>query len=156
MMSTPAPALGLGSRLRQLLAALDGAVQAEYDRCGAAFRPRFYPVVRQLLAAGASSVGALAAGAGVSQPAITQTLNEMRRAGLVAVGPGDTRREKLVRLTPEGEALAARLQPLWAAVEAAAARLEAEIGPLGEILGAASQALEREPFAVRIARELPA
>lgn len=153
-MSTPSPSLGLGSRLRQLLAALDGAVQAEYDRRGVPFRPRFYPVVQQLLAGGALSVGALATGAGVSQPAITQTLNEMRRDGLVAAGPGDTRREKLVRLTPKGEALAADLQPLWAAIEVAAARLEAEIGPLSEILQTAGKALEREPFGARIAREL--
>ena len=79
---------GLGTRLRCLLADLDGAVQAEYDRRGAAFRPKYHPVVRRLLARPAESTGALAASAGVSQPAMTQTLREMTRAGLVAVAPG--------------------------------------------------------------------
>lgn len=152
---TSAPiALGLGARLRQLLAALDGAVQAEYDRRCVAFRPRFHPVVRQLMTVGPASIGALAAGAGVSQPAITQTLNEMRREGLVAMSAGDDRREKLVRLTSEGQALAQDLRPLWAAIEAAARRLEDDAGPLGQVLEAATEALRREPFGDRIAKEL--
>ena len=153
-MSPPDVSLGLGSRLRLLLAALDGAVQGEYDRRGAAFRPRFHPVVRQLMATGPTGIGALAAGAGVSQPALTQTVNEMRREGLVDVSVGDDRREKLVRLTPEGLALAEALQPLWTAIEAAARRLEDEAGPLGQILQAAADALRREPFGDRIAKEL--
>lgn len=148
------PALGLGARLRRLLAALDGAVQAEYDRLSVPFRPRFHPVVRQLMAAGPASVGALAAGAGVSQPAVTQTLNEMRREGLVALAEGADRREKLVSLTPAGEALAADLGPLWSAIEAAARNLEADAGPLGQVLDAAAMALQHEPFGARIAREL--
>jgi len=149
-----AVSLGLGARLRLVLGALDGAVQAEYDRRGAPFRPRFHPVVRQLMAAGPASIGALAVGAGVSQPAITQTLNEMRREGLVAVGAGADRREKLVRLTPQGAALALELQPLWTAIDAAARDLETEAGPLGQVLHAAAEALRREPFGDRIAKEL--
>jgi DNA-binding MarR family transcriptional regulator len=147
--------LGLGARLRRLLAALDGAVQAEYDRRAVPFRPRYYPVVRQLLASGPASVGALSAGAGVTQPAVTQTLNEMRRAGLVTLGEGADRRERRVSLTDAGRALAADLAPLWSAVEAAARDLEAEAGPLGQVLDAAAAALQREPFGARIAKALP-
>lgn len=146
--------LGLGARLRRLLAALDGAVQAEYDRRAVAFRPRFHPVVRHLMAHGPSSVGALALEAGVSQPALTQTLNEMRRAGLVLDAEGEDRREKRVSLTAAGLALAAELAPLWAAIAAAAHDLEAEAGPLGQVLDAAAAALQREPFSARIAKEL--
>lgn len=153
MTSSPAT-LGLGARLRQLLAALDGAVQAEYDRRGAPFRPRFHPVVRQLMAGGPASIGALATGAGVSQPAITQTLNEMRREGLVAMTVGDDRREKLAHLTSQGEALAEDLRPLWAAIEAAARRLEDDAGPLSQVVEAATEALRRESFGDRIAKEL--
>lgn len=146
--------LGLGARLRQVLAALDGAVQAEYDRRGAPFRPRFHPVVRQLTGGGPASIGALAAGAGVSQPAITQTVNEMRREGLITVSAGDDRRERLVRLTARGRAVADDLQPVWSAIDAAARELEAEAGPLGQILDAAAAALRREPFGDRITKEL--
>lgn len=144
---------GLGTRLRRLLADLDGAVQAEYDRRGAAFRPKYHPVVRRLLARPAESTGALAASAGVSQPAMTQTLREMTSAGLVAVAPGPDRREHLARLTPAGRTLAAELAPLWAAIEAAARQLEDEAGPLGQVLDAATEALRRQPFSARIDRE---
>ena len=146
--------LGLGTRLRRLLAELDGAVQAEYDRRGAAFRPKYHPVVRRLLVAEAESTGVLAAAAGVSQPAMTQTLRDMARAGLLAVTPGLDRREHLARLTTAGRALAAELGPLWTAIEAAARQLETEAGPLGQVLDAAAEALRRQPFSTRIDREL--
>ena len=51
---------------------------------------------------------------------MTQTLAEMRARDLVASdAPG-----RRVRLTAEGEALCARLEPVWRAVESAAAELD--------------------------------
>jgi DNA-binding MarR family transcriptional regulator len=153
-MSDTSTRAGLGTLLRRLLADLDGAVQAEYDRRAAAVRPKYYPVVRRLLALEDESIGALAVAAGVSQPAMTQTLREMQGAGLVAVAPGPDRREHRARLTAAGRTLAAELAPLWAAIDAAARQLEAEVGPLAQILAAAGDALRRESFSARIDREL--
>ena len=139
--------MGLGTGLRLLLAALDGELQALYDGLGEPFRPRFFPVAQALRAQGSDTVGGLAARTGVSQPAMTQTLAEMRTRGLVASG-GPGRR---VRLTAEGEALCARLEPVWRAVGAAAAELDGELpAPLGETMAAALDRLAERPFGERI------
>jgi DNA-binding MarR family transcriptional regulator len=139
--------IGLGTRLRLLLSALDGDLQALYDAMGEPFRPRFYPVVRHLRASGGDTVGGLAASTGVSQPAMTQTLAEMRARGLVATG-GPGRR---VRLTAEGEALCARLEPVWRAVGAAAGELDSELAvPLGATISAALARLAERPFGERV------
>ena len=139
--------MGLGTRLRLLLAALDGELQQVYDALGEPFRPRFYPVAQQLRVLGSSTVGDLAVLTGVSQPAMTQTLAEMRARGLVASdAPG-----RRVRLTDDGEALCARLAPVWRAVEAAAQRLDDELpAPLGPTIAAALARLAEQPFGARI------
>lgn len=139
--------MGLGTRLRLLLAALDGELQALYDASGEPFRPRFYPVARRLCVEGASTVGELAVRTGVSQPAMTQTLAEMRARGLVANdAPG-----RRLRLTAEGAALCTRLEPVWRAVETAAADLDRELpAPLGATVAAALARLEERPFGERI------
>lgn len=137
---------GLGSRLRLLLASLDGDLQQVYDAMGEPFRPRFYPVVQQLRASGSSTVGELAVRTGVSQPAMTQTLGEMRARGLVASEKG-----RGVRLTAEGEALCRRLEPVWHAVDAAVAELDRELlQPLGATIAAALSRLADRSFAERI------
>lgn len=147
------PSSRLGTRLRALLAMLDGDVEALYARIGTPFRPRFYPVVAHLLGAGRSSVGELANAAGVSQPAITQTLGEMEKLGLIDVTIADDRRARSVALSPSGEAIARRLIPEWRAIDAAADELDGALPcALSVTLEAAIAALREERFLDRIDR----
>jgi DNA-binding MarR family transcriptional regulator len=146
---------GLGTLLRRLLTALDGDVQKVYDSLGVPFRPRFFPIVQHLRKHGATHVGALSKYVGVSQPAITQTLAEIRAAGLVTADTGGDRRARLVRLTDEGEALSVRLEPVWRGIHRAAAALDAELPvPLRAVLSTAVDRLESEPFHARIRQQL--
>lgn len=148
---------GLGTLLRHLLARLDGDVQAIYDELGIPFRPRFFPVARELQRRGPTSVGTLARAVGLTQPAITQTLEEMRKAELVAQLPGRDRRERLAELTERGREVTNSLAEVWAAVDAAAADLDAELPiPLALVVCKAHAALEREPFGDRIKRKMKA
>ncbi|WP_196491542.1 MarR family winged helix-turn-helix transcriptional regulator [Erythrobacter donghaensis] len=143
----------LGTRLRALLAMLDGDVEALYARLGTPFRPRFYPVVSHLLAAGSATVGELAGAAGVSQPAITQTLSEMEKLGLIDVSVADDRRVRSVALSQAGAATAGELAPMWLAIDDAADELDRELPyALSAILDAASDALRKERFLDRIDR----
>lgn len=143
----------LGTRLRALLAMLDGDVETLYTRLDTPFRPRFYPVVSHLLAAGSATVGELACAARVSQPAITQTLAEMEKLGLVDVSVADDRRARTITLSQAGEATARQLVPLWLAVDAAADELDRELPyALSAILAAATEALGKERFLDRIER----
>lgn len=147
------PSRPLGTRVRALLAMLDGDVEALYTRLDTPFRPRFYPVVSHLLAAGSATVGEIAGAANVSQPAITQTLAEMEKLGLVEVSVADDRRARTVTLSQAGEATARKLIPVWAAIDAAAAELDRELPyALSAVIDAATDALGRERFLDRIDR----
>lgn len=148
---------GLGTLLQQVLDTLDGDVQAIYSELGISFRPRFFPVVQQLrLADTPLPVSELAARIGVSQPAVTQTLGEMSRAGLIAAKPAEgDRRQRLVSLSPRGEALCETLAPVWQAVQTAADKLDADLPhPLRDLLAHVLASLAANPFRDRIRREL--
>ena len=146
---THLPEAGLGTKLRHLLALLDDDVQAVYDELGVPFRPRFYPIVQQLLRHDECGVTALAEAVGVSQPAMTQTLAEMRKLGLLSSSPGEDPRQRLTRLTDSGRELAGRLERVWRATTASAAELEAETR-LSDAVDRARAALARRPFKDRI------
>lgn len=144
----------LGTRLRHLSAILDAAVQEHYDQAGVHFRPRFFPVVKALQAAPAGIVE-LARRVGVSQPAMTQTVTEMRRAGLVAKVETADRRAHLIELSPFGRNVVDRLSPLWAAVDAAAEELDLEVPKrLSSSVQAALDALQSESFYNRILKHM--
>ena len=146
---------GLGTTLRKLIDALDGGVQAHYDAAGLNFRPRFYPVALQLQAGQALSIRALANVIGISHSAVSQTVAEMRSAGLVTGSPGRDGRERLIKLTATGITACVHLQALWAAITRAAAALDAELPmPLSVLLRETVSRLEAEDFATRIARQL--
>jgi DNA-binding MarR family transcriptional regulator len=147
--------VGLGTKLRRLLALLDGDVLQLYIDGGTTFRPKYYPVVQALLEHQELDVASLAATAQVTQPAMTQTLHAMEQVGFVLLTPGRDRRQKLVSLSPDGKAVADRLAPLWSAVDRAASSLEQELsvrldGVLDEALGA----LERRSFKMRIKEKM--
>lgn len=145
----------LGTQLRSLVNELDGGVQAVYDELGLGFRPRFFPITEALRREPCLSVGEIADRIGVSQPAATQTLNEMKRMGLIEVTDGPDRRSRLIRLGPKADALIQQLEPVWRAVHRAADELDADLPlPLGIVIGEATAALQRRDFAQRIRAQL--
>ena len=145
----------LGSKLRRLLSLLDGDVQAVYDELEVAFRPRFFPIVQHLLRQETCSIVELAHHVGVSQPAATQTVNEMKRLGLIASAESADRRQKPVKLTVTGRRLAERLRPVWEAADRAAAKLEAELDSgLRKPIEEALAALSMIPFRDRIRKQM--
>lgn len=147
--------IGLGTRLRHLIMRLDGDVQYIYDELELDFKPRFFPVVRLLQSEGPQNVNAIAETVGVSQPAATQTLAEMKKLRLIRTKPGADRRLQMICLTAQGEALAESLESIWNAVHQAAVKLESELSTkLGAAVDEALAALDRQPFHQRIRTEL--
>ena len=143
---------GLGTQLRHLIELLDGAVAAAYDEEGIDYRPRYTPVMRALANGVACTVGEIAAMAGITQPAATQTVALMQKQGLVTTASSPTdARQKIVRLSERGQALLPRLQRCWSATGTAAASLDADLPhPLSETLAQAIAALEQRSFGARI------
>lgn len=145
------PTNQLGTLLRDLIDRLDGDVEQRYRDDGLDYRPRFTPAVRALDRLGPASIAAIARQAGMRHSAVSQTIAQMQRQGLVAYAPGSDGRERIVAPTPTLTAILPRLARHWAATNAAAAALEAELPyPLAETLLAAAEALDRHSFADRI------
>lgn len=143
---------GLGTQLRHLIELLDGAVEAAYEEASLRYRPRYTPVMRALATHGALTIGEIAAQAGITQPAATQTVAVMVKEGLLETSAGKLDgRQKMVRLSATGRAMLPRLQQCWQATAAAAASLDAQLPyPLSEALADAIAALREQPFGERI------
>ena len=142
---------GLGTLLRHLLELLDGDLEKVYARDIPGYRPRYTPVMRTLLDAPGCTIREIATTACVSHSAASQTVSQMRRAGLLRVTRGEDAREVRLWLTPAAKARLPALRKQWAATTRAAAALEQDMGaPLGEVLASAIAALENRSFLARI------
>ena len=142
---------GLGTQLRHLIELLDGDVAQQYKDAGLEYRPRYTPIIRVLQGNESASIGQIAAAAGITQPATTQTVNLMKKDGLVTVEPGEDGRQRLVRLSAQGKTFLPALESCWAATKAAADDLDAQLAsPLSTCLAEAIAALEAKPFIARI------
>lgn len=143
----------LGTQVRRLLELTDGGVAALYADAGLDYRPRFTPVMRPLLQQGAMTVGELAQVSGLTQPAISQTVGQMARAGLVENVRDADRRVRRITLSARGETLRQPLERQWAATTLVTAQLDAELPmPLSDLLAEAIERLEADPIASRIRR----
>jgi DNA-binding MarR family transcriptional regulator len=146
----------LGTLLRRLIDHLDGAVEQVYVDAGLDYRPRFTPIVRALSVDGPATLRGLSARTGVTHSAVSQTIAQMVDRGLVSLKTGEDARERIAALTPAAHALLPRLEDLWAATERAARSLDDDLAqPLEPLLLQALTALERRPFAERIAELTP-
>ncbi|MBB5802508.1 DNA-binding MarR family transcriptional regulator [Saccharothrix ecbatanensis] len=147
----PAPEF-LGTRLRHLLDLLDSGVARVYTDLGLpGFRPRYTPVIRLVHTGGPQSIRDLANTIGVTHSAVSQTVNQMRRDGLVDLRPGDDARQRIVHLTDHARAILPTLDAEWQATTAAARTLDAELPhPLTDLVAAALEALGERPMHDRI------
>jgi DNA-binding MarR family transcriptional regulator len=144
---------GLGTLMRHVLDLMEGDVAKVYEDAGVReYRPRFSPVVRVLVANGPMSIGDIARAVRVTHSAASQTVNQMSRSGLVTLEPGVDARRRIVELTDRCRSLLPTIEAEWAATAAAVTALDAELPlPLSDVLTAAVRALEKRPFAQRIA-----
>ncbi|WP_372392041.1 MarR family winged helix-turn-helix transcriptional regulator [Xanthomonas sp. NCPPB 3582] len=149
-MSTRTPTLG--TLVRHLIELLDGDLEAVYAASGLPWRPRYTPVLRVLMQLGPASIKVLAQQIGITHSAASQTVAQMAKQRLVVLKPGADARERIVVLTARTRRLVPALEQQWAATNAAAAQLDAELSmPLSAVLAEAIAALQRRPFATRIA-----
>lgn len=147
--------VGLGTLLRHLVELLDGDVETVYRDRGLDCRSRFTPIIRHLAREGPSSIREISLASGLTHSAISQTVLEMLKKGLVASRRGADARERIIAFTPEGEALLPELQQVWAGIWAAADDLSEDVGQsLPHILKQAIAAVSRRSFRDRILGKL--
>jgi DNA-binding MarR family transcriptional regulator len=144
-----------GKFVRSLLDPLDTDVAAADIAADLDWRPRFTPVPRALTASGPTSIKALALAIGVSHPAVSQTVSQMAKDGLMALAPGADARERIVFTTSNTASLVPALERQWAASNAAADQSHAELSAsLTALLMEAAAALDQRPFGARMAAAL--
>ena len=147
MADTPA----LGTLLRHLLELLDGPVEEAYRRAGLRYRPRYTPVMRALIGLGPASIRAISHHAHLTHSAVSQTVAQMVKDGLVHSRPGDDARERIVALSASGRRMLPALERQWAIVDAAARGLDRELSvPLSAVVAEAIAALSGRSFGERI------
>lgn len=147
----------LGARLRRLSERIDRDANRVYSSLGLEFEQRWMGTLNQLNLNGSMSVNELAAALGISHPSVSQTRRSLLDAGLIAeqADPQDGRRRGLA-LTAAGEALVARLLPVWAALDEAALALNAEAGDLLPGLNRLDRALNQQSLFERVSAQLAA
>jgi DNA-binding MarR family transcriptional regulator len=135
--------------MRHVLELLDGDVARVYADLGVPdYRPRYSPVIRALVVLGPLSIRDLAGAVGVTHSAASQ----MARHGLLTLERGADARQRIARLTARARALLPVIEAEWAATDAAAAELEAELpAALTEVLREAERAVLSRPMRSRIA-----
>jgi DNA-binding MarR family transcriptional regulator len=114
--------------LHAVLGELDRGIADAYATLGIrGVRPRFSMALMFVDLAGPMTIRRLAEECGVSHSAMSQSVTEMRKAGLVESSPGPDARSRVVSLTARGREVVPVLRAEWDATEAAVAELEAEL-----------------------------
>lgn len=156
--SHPDPTLRGSLRpLRELLAAMDDDIASLYAERGVAgVRPRFTMAIIRLHHLGPLTVRQLAEQVDVTHSAMSQTVSEMRREGLVASVPGVDARTRVVELTQQGRAMVPFLEAEWRATEDTWAELDEEVPyPLARVVEDLRAALARRSFLQRLRERVP-
>ena len=129
------PHLFLGSRLKRLAEQMQGDVMLVTQRAGITIQPGQYPLLAALDEHGPQTIGELAQGMRMSQPAITKNVDRLVNARLIKVSRGDAdRRQKVVSLSAAGRRmLELSKHEVWPLVEAAVKEVTDDLsGPLLE------------------------
>jgi DNA-binding MarR family transcriptional regulator/GNAT superfamily N-acetyltransferase len=128
--------LGLASRLKRLSDQTFGEITAFYRAHGIAFDPGCFPLFHLLSQQGALTLSEAAARLGVSHAAISQKVKQLETKGWISMRTGEDQRMRVLEVTEEGRALAARCVPLWQSARETVETL------MGEQLGAFLQQVE--------------
>jgi DNA-binding MarR family transcriptional regulator len=142
--------------LHAVLGDLDRGISDAYTQLGIeGVRPRFSMSLMFLDTAGPMTIRRLAEECGVTHSAMSQSVTQMRSAGLVTSTPGRDARSRLVALTRDGRRVVPVLRAEWDATEAAIAELEDELPyPPSQVAADLRQAVERRPFTERVLAHL--
>lgn len=106
--------LALATRLQRLSENLRKHGAEVYKACGIQFDPKWFPVIYALHQKKTLSVVELAREIGYTHPSTISLLKELNKEKLVRSKkhPQDERK-RLLQLSPGGQALVARMQPVW-------------------------------------------
>jgi DNA-binding MarR family transcriptional regulator len=116
--------LVLGSRLRRLSEAFLSEINRAYQNEGIDFDASWFPVFYLLSKNSSLSIKELSDQTGVSHPAASQLITNLKNKKLVATNTcADDGRRQLVQLTEQGQQMLEQVLPVWDAVTLAMQQL---------------------------------
>ena len=146
--------LFLGSRMKRLAERMQADALQIFRDCGHDnFASGMMPILATLDRDGPVGISHLMTTIGISQPAITRSVSQMKAAGYVTlVRDQADQRQKIVSLTPQGLALTAMLKGgVWPRISASAENLLENIdGPLLDQMSELEARLIERPLYKRI------
>ena len=144
----------LSSRLKRLAERMQGDAAAVLRAAGLPFQPGQVPLLAALDRYGPLTMSEAVEALGVSQPAVTRTVNALVALGLIGITRAHKdQRQKTISLTGEGASLIERARvAVWPHVGAAAEALCAGLsGPLLDQIGVLEHRLAEQPLDARVA-----
>jgi DNA-binding MarR family transcriptional regulator len=143
--------LALGSRLRRLSESFLSEINLAYKNEGIDFDASWFPVFYLLSKNDSLSIKELSEQTGVSHPAASQLITNLKNRKLVAsvTCSGDARRQ-LVQLTENGRDLLGKIQPVWEAIALAMGDIAVDEPGCNELLSSIT-ALENAFKSVNLA-----
>ncbi len=110
--------LALGSRLKRLSDTLMKDVKKIYKSLYIDFEPSHLPVFKTIYEYRKISIGEIANFLNISQPAITQFVNTLKKKKLI-ISTSDKidKRKKIISLSKKGEKTIQKLQPIWKVID---------------------------------------
>jgi DNA-binding MarR family transcriptional regulator/N-acetylglutamate synthase-like GNAT family acetyltransferase len=149
--------LALGSRLKRLAERMQADATKVFADRGLPIQGTHFPLLAALTTYGPMSVTDAVEAVGISQPAVTRIHNALQKLGITTTSrvKGDNR-QKLIRLTPKGEALLEELKSdFWPPVRRAAQGLcEGEETDFLSWITRIEGALQERSLHARITEEL--
>ncbi len=110
--------LGLGSRLKRTSDYLMKETQLAYDHFGIDFDPYLFPVFKLVSQKEGITNTEIYNAVGLTQPAITQSLNKLSKKELItSTSDQMDRRKKIIVLSKKGEQLLKQLIPIWEVID---------------------------------------
>lgn len=146
--------LFIGSRMKRLAERMQSDALQIFKDCGHEnFASGMMPILATLDRDGPVGISHLMTTIGISQPAITRSVSQMKTAGYVSLNRDETdQRQKIVSLTPQGKALTAMIRAsVWPKISASARNLLEDLeGPLLEQMSELESRLAEQPLYKRV------
>ena len=113
-------ALALASRMKRLVGVLGNDVRGIYRAEGIEFGALLMPITHLLNAEGQLQINQIVDYLGISQPAVTQLCQRLKKKGLIHIeGVRGDQRKRNVSLTRKGDDLVQTLLPIWHEIDVA-------------------------------------